>query len=38
VLEKDGKDQLALSCGKRRSIIKPQGGKEYHTNNKTKEG
>jgi len=37
VLEKEGKDQLDLSCEKLR-MTKSQGGNENPTNNKNKEG
>jgi hypothetical protein len=38
VLEKNGEDQLDRSCEKRGSITQSQGGKEYPTYNKAKEG
>jgi hypothetical protein len=38
VLEKDGKDQLGRLFEKRRSVTMSQGGEEYPTNNKEKEG
>jgi hypothetical protein len=36
--EKDGEDQLDRSCEKCSSITKGQGGVEYPTNSKKKEG
>ena len=38
VLEKNGEVQLDRSCEKRRSITQRQGGEEYPTNNREKEG
>jgi len=37
VMEKDGEDHLDLSCEKRRTITKRQGGENYPKNNKEKE-
>ena len=38
VLEKDGEDHLDRSCEKWRSVTESQGGEEYPTYNKKKEG
>ena len=38
VLGKDGEDQLDRSCEKLRSVTQSQGGQEYPTHNKRKEG
>jgi hypothetical protein len=38
VLKKDGADQLDRSCEKWRSITQSEGGEEYRTYSKKKEG
>jgi len=38
VLEKDGEDQIDRTCGISRSIAYSQGGEEYPTWHKHKEG
>jgi len=38
MLEKDGEDQLDRTCGKLRSIAWSQGGSNFPTYNRTKEG